>query len=127
MEGCGVTYFYKFSKYSGDLNTNHLDTINIWIPNFLKFGFQMVGYSNGRSMGNVLCTRPTIQIPDQWIRSKMASICPVFKWLGCPVFKWHSKTRPFGIQPLLDQSNTRLVQYSDPHCLLKPTISRFRF
>ena len=34
-------------KYSGDLNTNHLNTGKIQIPNFLKFGFQMVGYSNG--------------------------------------------------------------------------------
>ena len=46
----------------------------------------------------------------------MASICLVFKWLGCLVFKWHSKTRPFGIQPLFEHLNTRLVWYSDPHC-----------
>ena len=24
---------------------------------------------------------------------------------------------PFGIQPLFDHLNTRLVQYSDPHCI----------
>ena len=46
----------------------------------------------------------------------MASICTVYKWLGCPVFKWHLKTRLFGIQPLFDHLNIRLVQYSDPHC-----------
>ena len=46
----------------------------------------------------------------------MASICLVFKWLGCMVFKWHLKTRPFGIQPLFNHLNTRLVRYSDPHC-----------
>ena len=28
---------------SGDLNTDHLNTGNIWIPRFLKLGFQMVG------------------------------------------------------------------------------------
>ena len=37
------------SNYSGDLNTNHFNTKNIWIRNFLKFGFQMVWYSNGQS------------------------------------------------------------------------------
>ena len=36
-------------KYSGDGNIDHLNTGNIWIPNFLKFGFQMVRYANGWS------------------------------------------------------------------------------
>ena len=45
----------------------------------------------------------------------MASICTVFKWLGCLLFKWHSKTRPFGIQPLFDHLNNKLVRYSYPH------------
>ena len=74
------------TNYSGDLHTNQLNTGNFWIPNFPKFGFQMVWYSNGRSMGYVLCTRPTIWIPDQYIINKIASICMVFKWLGRPVF-----------------------------------------
>ena len=34
----------------------------------------------------------------------------------CLVFKWHLKTRPFGIRPLLDHSNTWQVRYSEPHC-----------
>ena len=46
---------------------------------------------------------------------QVASICPVFKWLSCPV-KWHSKTGPFGVQPLFHHLNTRLFRYSDPHC-----------
>ena len=33
-----------------NLKTNHLNTGNIGIPNFLKFGFQMVRYSNRQSM-----------------------------------------------------------------------------
>ena len=41
-----------------------------WIPNFLKLGFQMVQYSKGWSVNYVLCTRPTIQIPDQYIRKQ---------------------------------------------------------
>ena len=48
------------SEYSGDLNTR-----NIWILNFLKFGFQMICYSYGWCMGNDLCTRPTIGVPNQ--------------------------------------------------------------
>ena len=48
----------------------------------------------------------------------MVSICSVFKWLGWPVFICHSKTKPFGIWPLLDHLNTKQVQYSDPHCIL---------
>ena len=56
--------------YSGDLNTNHLNTGNIWIPNFLTFGFQMVWYSNGWFMYYVQCTRLTIQIPNQYIRKQ---------------------------------------------------------
>ena len=31
------------SNCSGDLNTDHLTIRNIWIPNFLKFRFRMVG------------------------------------------------------------------------------------
>ena len=50
--------------YSGDLNTDHLNTGNIWLPNFLKFKFQMVQYS----MGYVPCTVMTILILDQYIK-----------------------------------------------------------
>ena len=56
--------------YSGDLNNDHLNTGNIWIPNFLKFRFQMVWYSYGRFMFYVKCTRPTIRILDQNIRKQ---------------------------------------------------------
>ena len=69
-------------------------------------------------MCHVLCTKPTNRIPNQMIENKMASICPVFKWLGCLIFKWHLNTRPFSIQPLFDHLNTRLVRYSDPHCIV---------
>ena len=36
--------------YSGDLNTDNLNTGNIGIPTFLKFKFQKVWYSNGQFM-----------------------------------------------------------------------------
>ena len=60
-------------------------------------------------------TRIVKYLTSTW-ENKMASICPVLKWLGCPVFKWYSNTWPFGIQPLFDHLNTKLVQYSDPYC-----------
>ena len=47
-------------KYSGDLNTDHLNNRKIWIPSILKLRFQMGWYSNGWFMCYVLCTRPTI-------------------------------------------------------------------
>ena len=40
----------------------------IWIPNFLKFEFQMVRYSIGRFICYVLSARQTIWILDQYIR-----------------------------------------------------------
>ena len=33
-----------------------------------------------------------------------------------PVFKWHLNNGPFGDQTTFDHINSRLVQYSDPHC-----------
>ena len=45
-------YEYRPFEYRKNLNT---ELFEVWI-------------SNGRSMGYVLCSRPTIQIPDQYIR-----------------------------------------------------------
>ena len=69
-------YFYlKWSKLAKTIRKPDMSTIkictvgiwilNIWMPNFLKFGLQMIQYSNGWAIGYVLCTRPTIQIPEQ--------------------------------------------------------------
>ena len=78
--------------YSGDLNTNHLNIGNIWIPNFLKFGFQMVRYSNGQSMGfSYVLDRP-FKYQTNTKGNKMASS---IQMVGLSVFKWHLKTRPF--------------------------------
>ena len=67
-------------------NTVGIWILSIWIPNFLRFHFQMVWYSigltfnwfdiqmvwysNGRFMCYDFCTRPTIWIPDQYIRKQ---------------------------------------------------------
>ena len=93
------------AHYSGDLNTDHLNTGNIRIPNFLKFRFQMVG----------LCAIPrlTIQILDQYIVNKMASICPKFKWSGCLLFKYQTMWHPFL------RFEYTLVRYSDPHSIIE--------
>ena len=73
---------------------------NIWIPNFLKFGFQMVWYSNGCFciMSYVLdwpleCQTSTYEKNG----FHLSGIQMVRLW---PVVKWHLNTRPFGIQPL---------------------------
>ena len=79
-----------------------------------KFGFQIVWQSNGRYMYYVLD-----QHSEYWTityENKMASICPVFKRLGFTELKWHQNNRPFGIRPLFDHSNTKLVWYTDPNC-----------
>ena len=83
--------FKKYSvKYSGNLNTDHLNTRNIWILNFWKFGFQMVQFSNSQSKWFVQCSRPDIQIHKK------------LRWRP---FKWHSNTWPFGILPLFGAYN----------------------
>ena len=50
-----------------------LYTVGIWIPEtfeyqtFWSLDFKWFGFSNGWSIGYVLCTRPTIRILDQYI------------------------------------------------------------
>ena len=98
------------------------------MQNFLKFGFQIVRYSNGWFMCNVLCTRsPTIPIPDEYIRKQDATIFMVFKWLSCLVFKWHLNTGPFGILPFFNHLNTELVWYSDLLSVFSSQPKNFKF
>ena len=52
------------TKYSGDLNTDHLNT------KLFEVGISNGSVSNGWSMGYVPCTKPTIRIPDQYIRKQ---------------------------------------------------------
>ena len=63
-------HIYPQHHIQWDLNTDHLNIGNILMPNIFKCGFQMVRYSNGWSMVYVLCNRPTIGIPDQYIRKQ---------------------------------------------------------
>ena len=68
--GVGNEHIY----YSGDLKSDHLKSGNIWNPDFLKVGFQMVRFSNGRALAIN--------------HSKSGRFCPDFKWF---LTKW----RPF--------------------------------
>ena len=80
--GNGDLNFYTgFDGDAGDLlhdlgrevKVDHaLVDVHLWIPKFLKFGFQMVWYLNGWSIGYVLSTRSTIWIPDQHMRKQDA-------------------------------------------------------
>ena len=51
-----------FAKYSGDPKSDHSKSGNIWNPDFLKVGLQMVWFSNGQAMAIAIV--PTIIKPD---------------------------------------------------------------
>ena len=100
-----------FVQYIGDLNTKKLLNRN----------------SNGRSMpmGYALCTKPTIQILNQYIRKQDGvhlSGIQMVELSGIQMVELSSiqmalKNRTFGIQHLFDYLNTRLDQISDSHCI----------
>ena len=80
------------------------------MPNFLKFRFQMVQYSDGRSMGYVLCTTPTIQIFDLYIRKQDGIHLSIIQMVGLSSIQmtfqnqtfWHPTSfRPFKYQTSL--------------------------
>ena len=85
-------------------------------------------------MGHVLCTRPTILIPNQYARKQDGVHFSGVQMVRLSVIHMVLKTWPFGIQPLFDHSNTQLVWYSDSHLTfnfqrfdLPPTGSSWRF
>ena len=88
------------NTYSGDLNNEHLNNGNIWITNFHLSGIQMSGI------------QMVVGYSDHHLNTG-------------PVFKWHSNNRPFGDRTTIDHLNTRLVQYSDPHCIMNTVVSSF--
>ena len=109
--------------YSGDLNTDHLNTelFEVWISNDWVFNWSVYVIC--------LCTRPTIPIPDQYIWKQdgvhlisylLTIECygqPFEIWTKSPVFKWFL---PFKIQPSKSPvfkwfrfSNGQIL---DPHC-----------
>ena len=69
---------------------------------------------------------PVIQMVVQYSDHHL-NTSPVFKWCSqcqtkfSPVFKWHSNNGSFGDRTTFDHLNTRLVRYSDPHCIITLT------
>ena len=92
---------------SGDLNSKHLNNGIIRVADFCLSSIQISG----------------IQMVVQYSYHHLNS-SPGFKWWSeyhtnfCPVFKGHLNTGPFGHRTTFDHLNTRLVWYSDPHCII---------
>ena len=100
--------------YSGDLNTYNLNTelFEVQISNglvFKRFGIQTVWYSNGQFKCYVLCTRPTIQIPDQYIRKQDSIHLSGFQMVGLSgiqmAFENQTILHPTSFQPFKFQTS----------------------
>ena len=70
--------FEIVSNYSGDLKSDHLKSGNIWNPDFLKLGFQIVRFSNGRGFSYQPFQIRMFLSGFQMVFDKMAAICPNF-------------------------------------------------
>ena len=99
-------------KYPRDLNNKHLNSGNIWIANFHLSRIHLSGI------------QMVFWYSDHHLKTGL-----VFKWQSeyrtkfIPVFKWHSHNGPFSNRTTFDHSNTRLVQYSDLHCIVHGGLS----
>ena len=112
-------------SYTGDLKSR-----NIWNLDFLKVGFQMILFSNGRALAMAIAIVPTIknqtiQNPDNFglISNGFSQNCAHLsgdQMVGLPHFRYHSKSGPIATQPVLDHSKSRLVRVLDPHCIWQP-------
>ena len=123
---------FRWLLYSEDLNTDHLNTGKIWIPETFKN--QIFWGSDFKWLVYVLWTRPTLQMPDQYKR-KQDGVLLFWYSIGLAVLYSNGiqileqlasnlHTGPFGIQPLIYHVNTKLVWYSDPHC---PKHQKFKY
>ena len=92
----------KNKLYSGDLNSEHLNSRNIWITNFYLFAIKMPV--------NSLKFKPSVTPPSSQTTFDLNSKLLVF-------YSSHDLyNEPFNEQTILDQLNTKLVYSSDPHC-----------
>ena len=62
------------------------------------------------------CSRPSIQIPEQYIRKQDGVHLSGIQMVGLPGIQMAFENQNIWHQPLLDHSKTILVWYSDPHC-----------
>ena len=103
--------------YSGDLKTNHSKSrlFEDRISNSLVF--KGLGYNYIYDPYHL----QTIPLKIMIFLSRFAVICPDFECLGF----WNSdpilKSRTFANQTLFEHSKSRLVQITDPHCILLET------
>ena len=103
----------KMHKYSGDLKSDHLKSGNILKSRLFEGQisngpvFKWSGFSDCFSSYH-LKTGPF----------KIWPFLSGFQMVGLQDFRFHSKSGPFSPQPLFDHSKYRLVQISDPHCML---------
>ena len=99
-----MTSWIKVSSqhYSGDLNTSHLNTTLHWSS-----------ISNGRFMCYIPCTRPTIQLPEQYTRKKDFFIRLRSEFLPVRTFVImgyaYNHTRRHGHQPQIYETNTPYI------------------
>ena len=84
-------FFVTTTKlYSGDQNSEHLNSGNIWIKKFHLFAIQIPCYN--------LLFKPSVTKPISQTTYDL-------------------NNRPFKERTDLDHFNTELVRYSDPHCI----------
>ena len=107
--------FWAVCVYSGDLNSEHLNSGKIWIMKFHLFAIQMPSNS---SLFKPSVTKPISQTTydlNSELLVRYSSHVLNNKLLVCysshdlnnePCLEWH----------LLDLANTKLIHYSDPHC-----------
>ena len=120
---CNIERSYiKGWVYSGYLNTDLLNTGNISILNFLKFGFQNGSLFKWSVWGYVLCTRPTSANNLAWYFRRPKILDEVSFWGFSRSVKIEIFITLYGhpsvMQPIFDHSYTRRDWYSDPHCIL---------
>ena len=118
-------------KYSGDLNSEHLNSRNIWITNFHLLAIQMPDnsslfkpwpeYQTKSLLFKPSVTQPISQTPYD-LNSKLL-VCYSSHVLNKELLVRYSShdlnNKPFKEQTVLDHSNTEIVCYSDPHCIYK--------
>ena len=103
---------YGIAQYSGDLNTYNLkfrkkSSDFKWCDNPAVVAWSVKKKKNGVIFNSGLCTRPTIQIPEQNIRKQDGVNLSGIQKVG------YSNSGPFGIRSLFDHSNTELQRGSE--------------
>ena len=99
--GIQMVALYKDTVCCGNMNTDHYNFVNIWIPNFLKFGFPMV-------------RRPTSFRPLEYQTSSVFR-SPLFKTkeIQWGSENWRTGTKVMNTWLIVNWSVFQIVYYSD--------------